>query len=141
MGVFWTTRLYHGRLLSLAAYNRIRERTPQDFLQQVADERFVLHAPGRCLDVGFMDPVLSEHAKESGNVSLEHVQSCIEKYPEWSRTTADQLRLVEDLVKAAADDPSAAPGIYVCEVESCTLVDPTLHPWEGVRVRYNLRVT
>lgn len=133
--------MYHGRLLSLEAYNRIRDRTPREFLKQVADERYVLHAPSRCLEVGFMDPVLSDHAKKAGHVRLEHAQACIDKYPEWSRTTAEELQLLADLVIAAADDPSAQPGLYVCEVESSTLMEPTPNPWEGVRIKYNLRVS
>lgn len=139
MGIYYNTQLYYGRLLSLHAYNRIRDTAPRTMLRQVAGERFILHAPGQCIQVGFMDPAISDQAKDAGEIRLADAEKCIQNHEEWREVPDEQLRQLDELVARAADDPGARPGLYVCEAESSTLED-IIDPWDGVVVKYNLRV-
>lgn len=83
MGIYYNTQLYYGRLLSLHAYNRIRDTAPRTMLRQVAGERFILHAPGQCIQVGFMDPAISDQAKDAGEIRLADAEKCIQNHEEW----------------------------------------------------------
>ena len=59
MGLYWTTKLYYGRLLSKKAFDRLMASSPnaveatKSYLKDLnaSPARWILHAPQRCLKV------------------------------------------------------------------------------------------
>ena len=84
----------------------------------------MLHAPGRFVNIGDIYPVLEEHERSQGHVHQEEVMKKLQQLPAyeaWSSTSQADLSLLADIVKLAAEDDSAEPGIYIAEIEWCTL--------------------
>jgi hypothetical protein len=73
MGIYWTSFLYFGKLLSPETFLRLQNYNTVGFIRKVCHDRWVLHAPGRCITMGSMDPALEEYEKKSGVVSEKEV--------------------------------------------------------------------
>ena len=66
MGIYSTTILYHGRLLSPCGFQRLQRLPDKAYVSKVCKDRWILHAPGKCLTLGSMDPVIGDNEKEVG---------------------------------------------------------------------------
>ena len=66
MGIYSTTILYHGRLLSPCGFERLQRLPDKAYISGVCKDRWILHAPGKCLTLGSMDPVIGDNEKEVG---------------------------------------------------------------------------
>jgi hypothetical protein len=143
MGFYWYTVLYYGRLCSSEAHDRIITSglKTDGFLTDVARDRWVLHAPGRFVTMGSMDPVLEKHEKDQGSVSLAEAMEWLAKDGKkeaWDAASASDLDHLNALIKAAAaeGEKNTEPGVYICEVSWSTLDMPAD---AGQRVTYNIR--
>jgi hypothetical protein len=144
MGFYWSTYLYMGRLCSPEARDRVVASglKTDGFLVEVSKERWVLHAPGRFVTMGSIDPILEAHEKNEGKVSLAEAMEWLAKREEentkWNSVSAEDLAHLQKLITAAAapDEGNTAPGVYICEVSWSTLDMPAD---AGSRVTYNLR--
>jgi hypothetical protein len=142
MGMYWQTILYYGRMLSPEAKQRLTDVNDTDrFLTKVAEDRWILHAPNKKITMGNIDPILEDQEKHQGFVTFGAIDEWLKhkgREAKWGAVTEDELsRLNELVVIAAGGDPTAKPGVYVCEISWCTLnfpeeVDP------GV-VTYNIK--
>ena len=77
MGFYWTTLLYQGRLLSQTAHDKLTKAKGEldsAFLTKVTKDRWILHAPGMCLTMGSVDPVLEDSEKDAGRVSRSEIE-------------------------------------------------------------------
>ena len=88
MGIYWRTTLYHGRLLSPAAFERLSTRMPaqesKSYVTQVCPDRWIVHAPKKRLVLGNMDPVIDDHEKKAGRVHRSEVDRMLARHPEMS---------------------------------------------------------
>ena len=111
MGIYTTTILYHGRMLSPVGYQRLETLTTKGYISKVCQARWVLHAPGKCLTLGSLDPVIEDHEKVAGFVKQDEIDNLLSRHPklnaEWSSATSAQIRDLNALVRAAADDETA----------------------------------
>lgn len=145
MGIYWRTTLYHGRLLTPAAFERLSTRMPaqesKSYVTKVCPDRWIVHAPRMRLVLGNMDPIIDEHEKEAGRVHRIEVDRIFARHPElsaeWSSSKAADLQELKKLVVLAASDETAEPGTYICEVQWTTL-EPDI---DDCCLTYNLRVT
>ena len=146
MGIYWTTTLYHGRLLSPAAFTRLSNkrmpaRESKSYITKVCPDRWIVHAPKRRLVLGTMDPIIDHHEKEAGSVQRSEVDRIFARHPEmsaeWNSSEAADLQELKKLVVLAASDETAEPGTYICEVRWSTL-QPDI---DDSCLTYNLRVT
>lgn len=119
MGIYQHVHIYHGRMLSATTVQRLGSIVPREFITQVADDRWALHAPGQFEAPKLMHPDVFEQAKDQGWFAYE---------PSWPVASAADAEKLAELVRAAANDPTAMPGTYMCEASSSTLdVDS---PWK-----------
>ena len=146
MGIYWTTTLYHGRLLSPAAFTRLsNKRMPaqgsKSYITKVCPDRWIVHAPKMRLVLGKMDPIIDHHEKEAGSVQGSEVDRIFARHPElsaeWNSSEAADLQELKKLVVLAASDETAEPGTHICEVQWSTL-QPDI---DDSCLTYNLRVT
>ena len=142
MGIYWKTTLYHGRLLSPLAFERL-QKTPKldsSFVSKVCKDRWILHAPKTHLVLGSLDPVIDDQEKAARLVSQAEVDKLLARRPqlgaEWRLPKAAELSTLEELVVIAADDSSAKPGTYICESQWSTLEAGT----DDLYLTYNLHV-
>jgi hypothetical protein len=144
MGLYWQTLLYHGRMLSADARERlVSARLPHmdRFLRKVAKDRWILHAPNKCIVMGSIDPILEDREKRAGQVSKQEVEKWLAGNPEakekWSSVfDEDMARLRELIVIAANGDEQAVPDTYIAEIDWTTLDLSE----DGGLVTYNLKV-
>lgn len=111
MGVFEHIYIYNGRLLSAATVAKLGNVVPKEFITQVADDRWALHAPGQFEPPRLLPPDVFARAKDQGWFAYR---------PSWPTPSAADSRKLTELVCAAADDPTAKPGTYMCESISTT---------------------
>lgn len=131
MGIYTNSCLYYGRLLRNNTLDELRKKkpVPDSFLMTIIEDEYtVLHAPGKYLNIGGIDPIIEVHEREQGYISLDEVMGQLENHKEWydawTSTTPEDLQLLEEYVRLAADDESAKPGTYIAEIEWCTLEGP-----------------
>lgn len=140
MGLYDTTILYHGRLLSTAAFKRLDGLATKGYISKVCKDRWILHAPHKHIVVGSMDPVIENHEKRARRIQQAEVDRMLSRSPkhklQWESTTADEIHRLNELVKVAADDQEAVPGTYMCEI-AWALLDPA-SSYESIS--YNLKV-
>lgn len=141
MGLYWTTILYLGRMLSPEAYARIAKVWDADterFITKVAPDRWLLHEPVKMIKMDSTDFVLEYKEKEQGFVSRQEVDQWLEARPtykkQWeSGLERDSIRLKELVtIAAGCDTDDEKPGLYVCEF--------SWTPGHDAHVTYNLRV-
>lgn len=138
MGIYWRTTLYHGRLLSPAAFKRLSNTNMPSqksghYISRICPDRWIVHAPRMRLVLGNMDPIIDAQEKEIDRMFAR--QSKLNT--EWSSTEAAELQELKKLVVLAADDETAEPGTYMCEVQWSSL-EPDV---DDSHLTYNLRVT
>lgn len=140
MGFYWSTFLYFGRMCSPEAHQRLLASglDVNGFLLPIAADRWILHAPGRFVKIGSMDPILEEHEKRQSHVALSEAMNFLRKmddsYQKWNATSNDDLAHLDSLIQAAAapDETNVKPAVYICETSWCTLDDSN-------RVTYNIK--
>ena len=112
MGFYWTTLLYHGRLLSRPAYIRLTQvkgDLSSAVVKKVTKDEWILHAPGKYITMGSMDPVLNRQQKKAGKVSLRAVEKWLAQHDErllkttgvkseWTSATQEQLQEIDSLI-------------------------------------------
>ncbi len=139
MGIYSTTTLYHGRLLSPCGFERLQRLPDKAYISRVCKDRWILHAPGKCLTLGSMDPVIDDDEKDVGFVRQTEVDRLLLRRPqrkeEWDSATTAQLDELSSLVRAAAGDNTAEPGNYICELQWSTLEGNT----DNTTLLYNLQ--
>ena len=140
MGIYTTTILYHGRMLSPVGHQRVETLPTRGYITKVCQDRWVLHAPGKCLTLGSLDPVIEDHEKVSGFVKQNEIDNLLSRHlklkAEWSSATSAQVEELNALVRAAADDETAEAGTYMCELEWSTLEGNT----DNSSLIYNIKV-
>lgn len=118
MGMYWTTYLYDGCLINRQQYERVQGTTDKAVLHNVNDGCWILHAPGRWLVMGSMDPVLEDHEIAAGYVDAAELQAWLAKRPDaleaWQ--AASDRTLLEELVARAAGGGPTLSGTRVCQV-------------------------
>ena len=138
------TVLYHGRLLSPVGFARLKGHDSASAVRQVCKDRWILHAPGRHVVVGSIDAVIDKHEKAAGRILRSEVDKLLtqiakiqpEKKKEWDSVTDQQMDDLKRLVKIAANDETAEPGLYMCEVAWSTLEPESFNQ----SLTYNLKV-
>lgn len=143
MGMYWTTILYHGRMLSPPARERLAvaiesEEEMKRYVTAVGKDRWVLSVPERFVQIGRMDPVLEQHEKKAGSVSRSEVEKLLagrDLLDNWNSVSAEEIAKVESYAKIAGEDPDAFIQTYICEISWTTyeLEDDSV-------VSYNIRV-
>ena len=122
MGIYSTTILYHGRMLSPCGFQRLQNLPDKAYISRVCQDRWILHAPGKCLTLGSMDPVIEDSEKEVGFVRQTEVDRLLFRRQklkaEWDSATTAQLDELSSLVRAAAGDDTAEPRNYSCRQKS-----------------------
>lgn len=140
MGLYETTVLYHGRLLSPVGFQRLAGRKTSGYITGVCKNRWILHAPGKHMVVGDTDAVIERHEKEAGRIEHAEVDRMLSRRPArqqlWESTTEEQTNYLRELVKVAAADEKAVPGTYMCEVAWSTLEPSSI----SEELTYNLKV-
>ena len=143
MGIYWTTTLYHGRLLSPAGFTRVHQSPVFDssYISRVCPDRWILHAPKMRLVLAEMDPIIEDHEKRACRIQRSEVDRTLARHPklgvEWNSSEPAELDKLKQLVELAAEDETAAAGTYICEVQWSTLSTGT----DDSAVTYNLKVT
>ena len=141
MGMYWTTVVYFGRLLSKESVSRFRasDEFDSEYLTDYGDDqgRCVLHSPGALVILATMNPILDVKDKMEG-ITLEELQHATRSSP----------KLLESIIAAFGDagiesklaasappdkDINALPGVYICEFTSDTY-------GPGTHITYNLKV-
>lgn len=125
MGIYWSTRAYHGRLLYKKTYQELQKKTtvPKGFLTQVTrDKFFLLHAPGICIPFGNIDPIIQ---RQQESVEIEHINNWLKadskRWQTWNSPTEQELKKLDELVKLAAEDDEAKAGVYMLEIQWSSL--------------------
>jgi hypothetical protein len=146
MGIYWTSYLYFGRMMSKEAHERLVAAADSDklarFVKPLTPGRWLLHAPTRCIHVGGIDPILEKHEVAAGHVEWKEVAEQLERNPDmkkqWEAATDDDLAELTKLVELASDPKTGPhkPGVYICEIE-WTSYDME----DSGRVTNNIRVT
>ena len=88
--------------------------------------------------------MIEKHEKAAGRILQSEVDKLLsqiakihpEKKKEWDSVTVQQVDDLKKLVKIAADDESAEPGMYMCEVAWSTLEPDAFNQ----SLTYNLKV-
>lgn len=144
MGIYWNNWLYYGRLLSADTYQKLVGKTslkPGFFTHLYAD-RIILHAPGKCLRIGWIDPVIEDHEVRKGEISLAEVIQKIRDVPKmwesWNSTTPEQVSQLDELIEQAADGSEAQKfvGTYIVECQYSSYGDSL---GDDIRVTKNIR--
>ncbi len=97
--------------------------------------------------MGSVDPVLEDHEKRAGKVSLSEVEKWLADYDaqllkttgaksEWFSTTQEQLQVLDAMIALAAGSESEKAATYICEVAWSSLGLPET---DGASVEYNIR--
>ena len=140
MGIYSTTILYHGRMLSPCGFQRLQRLPDKAYICRVCQDRWILHAPGKRLTLGSIDPVIDDNEKEVGFVRQTEVDRLLLRHlqlkEDWDSATTAQLDELSSLVRAAAGDDTAEPRNYICELQWSTLEGNT----DNTTLLYNLRV-
>lgn len=141
MGMYWTTVVYFGRLLSKESVSRFRASDVFDseYLTDYGDDqgRCFLHSPGALVILATMDPILDVKDKTEG-ITLEELQNATRSSPKLLEpiiTAFGDTRIESKLAASAPSDKevNALPGVYICEFTSDTY-GPCTH------ITYNLKV-
>jgi len=140
MGIYSTTILYHGRMLSPCGFQRLKNLPDKAYITRVCQDRWILHAPGKCLTLASMDPMIEDSEKEVGFVCQTEVDKLLFRHQklkaEWDSATTAQLDELSSLVRAAGGDETAEPSNYMCELQWSTLDGNT----DNTTLQYNLQV-
>jgi hypothetical protein len=121
MGLYYATYAYYGRLCSLRAVDRLlKHGVPGGFLTRMSEKYYILHAPGRLAKMGAVDPVLQEHEKRAGRVSLSELKEWLKRIPKekqaWDAVSDADVNTLKELVKVAGDGrENEEPAVYICE--------------------------
>lgn len=111
------------------------------YITRICPDRWIVHAPKMRLVLGNMDPIIDVQEKEACSIQRSEIDRIFARHPElnteWSSTEAAELQELKKLVVLAADDETAEPGTYMCEVQWSTL-EPDV---DDSCLTYNLRVT
>ena len=127
-------------MLSPCGFQRLQNLPDKAYISRVCQDRWILHAPGKCLTLGSMDPVIEDSEKQVGFVSQTEVDRLLIRHQkleaDWDSATTAQLDELSSLVRAAAGDDTAEPRIYMCELQWSTLQGNA----DDTTLQYNLRV-
>ena len=143
MGMYWTTILYHGRLLSPTARERLAaalkaEEDMERYVTFVGQDRWILAVPERFVQMGNMDPVLEEHEKKTGRVARSEVEKWLagrDLLDKWNSVSREEVTKVESYAKIAGEDPDTFIETYICEISWTTYERE-----DDSTVIYNIRV-
>lgn len=84
--------------------------------------------------------MIEYHEKVAGFVKQDEIDNLLSRHPklnaEWSSATSAQVRDLNALVRAAADDETAQAGLYICELEWSSLEGNT----DNSSLKYNIEV-
>lgn len=91
------------------------------FLTHLNNEYSVLHYPGRCLDLGGVDPVLEDHEIQRGFVYKKDAEVCLTRRNlDWKASLCDKHIMIFQQLSSAAKASTALPeasveGLYMCQ--------------------------
>jgi hypothetical protein len=152
MGLYWASYLYFGRLLNKQARERLLQRTthqtfppPSIRLRQMCADNWILHANGRFVKLGWIDPVLEQHEIVAGKVARSSLDAYLDK-PQWQQTRKDwdavtqkEIEILDDLIKLAAGEESegVCAKTFICQLQWSPSDLPRT---DGAFVEYNLVV-
>ena len=94
-----------------------------DFCTRLCADRIILHAPGKCIPIGWIDPVIEDHEVEKGEISLDEVMQKIRdipnKWASWNSTTPEQALQLDEIIRIAADgdETKKFAGTYIVECQ------------------------
>jgi hypothetical protein len=131
MGIYYASFLYYGRLLSGMGHGRLMAAADPALLQQyltnLTPDRWILHAPGRCINLRNIDPVLEPREVKAGFVEPAEVDKLLGRRPEpaaaWKGVTEAQLAQLTQFVRiAAGNQPKECfLGTYIVQIEWSTI--------------------
>ena len=148
MGVYYRTVVYRGRLLSAESVRRLESRRASDVTAPLLADLGargglrILHAPGALVTLGVLDPILDDGDVRAGVVTWDQLRHACRARPGIldpieRELSPEEDALLLDCLRSAAPSgaPDPAPGVYICEIETC--VDGVLR----CRVTKNIRTT
>ncbi|GAQ78063.1 hypothetical protein KFL_000070330 [Klebsormidium nitens] len=122
MGQYWWCAFYYGRLLSAGSHTRLLNSDLVKANPGILD-RFlwkyqvdhhkgwwILHLPGHCQKVGFVDPVLEPREFEAGRVEWSEVTCVADKWV--NDFDCEDMKMLKELIRAAAP-----PRLLSCRKE------------------------
>lgn len=120
MGVYWATYLYHGRIINREEYDRLfrvfQDIDKKQWIRKITKDMWILHAPGRIVLSGSIDPVVErftiEYEEAFRNDSLWR-----EKWKSCTLTNIDKLH------EYCRVSSNCEPQTCVCEVELWSVGD------------------
>jgi hypothetical protein len=86
---------------------------PGGFVKRVGRNRWVLHAPGRFVHMGCLDPVLEKEEKENNLVKMSEARK-------WLDRNRSQKEAWDAATEEAGGRQAEEPAVYICEVQSTT---------------------
>ena len=125
MGIYWVSYLYHGIMVSKPKFELMRPSVDPKCVKMIAPERWVIHAPGRFIKLGSIDPVLDDNDIRQG-VNRDKIDHILQKNPIWYQ----QWHECQD--KTEIDEW----GIFICELQCSSMHITDI----AERVSYNIRV-
>lgn len=141
MGMYWTTVVYFGRLLSKESASRFKASDVFDseYFTDYGDDqgRCFLHPPGALVIISTMNPILDNKDKTEGLSYSEilyaarHAPGLLD--PVTAHINNTNPDLLEKLAASAPPEADAEPRVYICEFMSDTY-------GPGTHITYNLRV-